>query len=240
MDNSSMDVDDWATNLQQQAGDVRRLWDELQSYARVLEKKSEGYIKAVTGLKSFDTAHFEQLVGLHDWVRRTKGSYDSKLWEMDVLLMHIADWSSNLVAYFGYDTTTHPDISIVNPAQKTAVAIEVKQVESDAPAQVHTNLYDALDQLLLRQQFDATIKYTRWKAYIYVNAGNPWPQTTPNDPYDPNDPNSLSNLMAKRRTEELKSSHWTAWTTTYGNNAKVEVSIWLGGYGLTRLNYTLE
>lgn len=131
----------------------------------------------------------------------------------------------------GRPSRRRPATSIVNPAQNTAVAIELKQVESDVPKQVHTLLYLALDQLLLREQFDSTIKYTRWKAYIYVNAGNPWPRTTDTD---------LPTLMANRKAEELASSHWTNWKTKYGTKAKVDVSIWLGGHGMIRENYSLE
>jgi len=150
---------------------------------------------------------------------------------MEVLLNHMNE--QNVEAYFGYKTKTHPDVAIVNRKAGTAVAIEVKQVESLETNQVHVNLYDAMDQLFERVYFDDATRYTRWKAYVYVNAGNPWPWTKATDATK-----DFQTLVLEKSVEQKKTAHWNVkWATLTDVSPKIEVSIWHADHG--RQDYIL-
>jgi hypothetical protein len=206
---------------------IMDLWGQFKGYARQIEQASDKYWNLL-GNHGPDT--YEQVKGLEDWVVRTKGSYESKLWEMEVLLNHLS--ADNVVGYLGYDTNIHPDVSIVNRRAGTAVASETKQVESQDPKQVHVNRYAALDQLWKRLKFDNATLYTRWKMYIYINSGNPWPWTKLAD-----NGKDYKTLINEKANEQKKTVHWTDWKNLAGSY-KVEVSIWHSDYG--RADYILE
>lgn len=206
---------------------INELWVSFLDYARAVEARSSKYVASIS--TSGDQA-LEQTRGLFNWVVRTKGSYESKLWEMDVLLNHLQG-TDNAVAYLGYDSKTHPDVSIVNRKANTAVAIELKQVETDDHTKVHGHIYDALGQLWLREYFDNHTPFTRWKAYIYINANNGWPWTKLTD-----NGKTFQQLIMEKADEQKKTVHWGQWTTLTGAH-QVEISIWHAKFG--RCDYVL-